>query len=141
MNILETKAGEGGKKVLASVLFLCKSMCGMALGGRIFFVALPILSAPFSPSSPALASPHCQSCWWEGCFLDTGRCIEGIPRYSDTLQNHKSAKRTQIFTGCQTLKQAPSTNNSFPSQWNCTGFVLAPGTAYCGLRFKLSLPN
>lgn len=57
VHIWETKTREGGKRVLASVLFLCKNICGMTLGGRIFLLLFPF-SQHFSVLPHLLLLPH-----------------------------------------------------------------------------------
>lgn len=139
VHIWETKTREGGKRVLASDLFLCKSICGMTLGGRIFFVALSILSALFSPSSPALASPYCL--FLGRTFQTQGAVLKASPDTMTLFKATNQPRATHFFRGCQTVVQIPSTSGSFPSQWNCTGFVLAPGMPDCGLRSMLARLN
>lgn len=143
VKIWETNAWEG-KQYLLLFYFFAKSMCGMTLGGRIIlllFHSLSIFQSFLTCSCFPTLPVSWQSCWWEGCFPDKRSSVVNIPRYNDTLQSHKSAKSRTNHRGSQTVLQIISTSGSFPSQWDCTGFVLAPGTADCGLRFMLSLLN
>lgn len=110
-----------------------------------FFAAVPILSVLFSPSSPALASPHCllpgRAAGGKDALQTQEAVLKASPDTMTLIKATNQPRATQIFRGCQTVIQIPSTTDSFPTQWNFTGFVLAPGTADCGLRFMLSLPN
>lgn len=142
MKIWETKAEEGGKTVLVSVLFLCKKHVWDDIRRKDSFVLFPF-SQHFSVLSHLLLLLHI-ACFLaellvEGCFPDKRSSVVNIPRYNDTLQSHKSAKSSTNHRGSQTVIQIISTSGSFPSRWDCTGFVLAPGTTDCGLRFVLSL--
>lgn len=59
MNIWETKSRTEREKVFASVLFFLQNHVWDDIRRKDIFVGLPILSALFSSSSFALASPHC----------------------------------------------------------------------------------